>query len=245
MTSARRIACVFAHPDDETFSVGGTIARSSAAGARIDLFCATDGDAGQTSGLVVASRTELGTIRRTELAAAARVLGIGALATPGHADGMLREVDPERLIGEVVLFLRSSRPEVVVTFGPEGAPNEHRDHKTISRAATAAYFLAGLETAYRDQLRDVAPHRAARLFYCAWPAPASHAVLPAQSVPLTVCVDVRPFIAAKRAAFAAHASQQQHRDRFESVALRDAEHFALVHGTTQPRAVIEDLFEGM
>jgi LmbE family N-acetylglucosaminyl deacetylase len=51
-----RIACVFAHPDDETFCVGGTIAKYAAAGIRIDLFCATNGDAGKNSSVPVSSR---------------------------------------------------------------------------------------------------------------------------------------------------------------------------------------------
>lgn len=241
----RALACVFAHPDDETFSVGGTLARYHAEGTRIDLFCATDGDAGHASGLAVSSRGELGAIRRGELGAAARVLGVAALETPGHADGMLRDVDPDRLIGEIVRFLRVHRPDVVVTFGPEGAPNEHRDHRTISRAATAAYFLAGIDTAYRDQLRDAAVHRPRRLFYCAWADPDTGAQLPARSVPATAVLDVRAFLAAKRDAFEAHVSQHQHRARFEELGLRDDERFAFVHGEPQPRAVINDLFDGL
>lgn len=240
-----RLACVFAHPDDETFSVGGTVAKAAAAGIRIDLFCATDGDAGKSSGIPVSSRAELAAIRRTELAAAARILGIASLATPGHPDGMLREVDADRLVGEVVLFLRSHRPDVIVSFGPEGAPTGHRDHRAMSRAATAAFFLSGLPTEYPEQLVEVAPHSAARLYYVAWDPPAENAELRLQSVPFTVRVDVSAQLETKRRAFVAHASQRQHERRFEELALKDAECFALAAGLPQPRAVAKDLFEGL
>ena len=240
-----RLACVFAHPDDETFSTGGTLAMAAAAGIRADLFCATDGDAGKSSGIPVSSRAELAALRRVELAAAARILGIASLATPGHGDGMLREVDADRLVGEIVLFVRSHRPDVIVSFGPEGAPTGHRDHRAISRAATAAFFLAGLPTEYAEQLREVEPHRAARLYYVAWAPPAADAELRMQSVPATAQVDIRAFLETKRRAFLAHASQRQHERRFEELAMRDAEYFALAAGVPQPRAVTADLFEGL
>jgi LmbE family N-acetylglucosaminyl deacetylase len=240
----RRLGCVFAHPDDETFATGGTIAKLAAAGARIDVFCATDGDAGKSSGIPISSRAELGAVRRAELAAAAELLGIGSLSTPGHGDGVLREVDPDRLVGEIVFFLRRYRPEVVISFGPEGAPTQHRDHRAISRAATAAFFLAGLSTEYADQQREVQPHSASRLYYCAWDPPEASAELRALSVPATCRVDVTAHLGRKRSAFHAHASQRQHQARFET-AMGPTESYALGAGLPQPRAVTEDLFEGL
>src|SRR4051812_7516937 len=102
----RALACVFAHPDDETFTLGATIARYADAGVRCDLYCATDGDAGRSAVIPVSSRAELGALRREELAAAAKVLGISTVEMAGHADGALRDTDPDMLIGEIVLFLR-------------------------------------------------------------------------------------------------------------------------------------------
>jgi LmbE family N-acetylglucosaminyl deacetylase len=236
---------VFAHPDDETFSVGGTLAKLAAGGVHSDLFCATDGDAGKSSGIPVASRAELAAIRRGELAAAARILGIASLSTPGHGDGVLRDVDPDRLVGEIVLFLRSHRPDLVLTFGPEGAPTGHRDHRAVSRAATAAFFLAGVPTEYPEQLREVEPYRATRLYYCTWEPPAADAELRLQGLPLTVRVDVSAYRHTKRLAFHAHTSQRQHERRFEELALKNHECFALAAGTPQPRPVTEDLFEGL
>ena len=241
----RRLGCVFAHPDDETFSSGGTIAKLAASETHIDLFCATDGDAGKTSGIPVSSRAELGARRRSELAAAARILGIASLSTPGHGDGVLREVDPDRLVAEIVFFLRRYRPDVVLTFGPEGAPTQHRDHRAISRAATAAFFLAPLRTEYADQLREVEPHAASRLYYCAWQVPAPGAELATLSVSATCCVDVSAYLETKRAAFLAHGTQRQHIARFEELAMTPVERFALAAGVQQPRMVTESLFDGL
>jgi LmbE family N-acetylglucosaminyl deacetylase len=95
-----------AHPDDETFCTGGTIAKYSAAGIGTDLFCATNGDAGKTSGVLVSSREELARIRQNELRAAARVLGIESIELGGYVDGALHELEPTKLIGDVVAFLR-------------------------------------------------------------------------------------------------------------------------------------------
>ena len=75
----QRLTALFAHPDDETFATGGTIARYSSRRNRCSLYCATDGDAGRSSGIPVSSRAELGALRRAELHAACDVLGHRAL----------------------------------------------------------------------------------------------------------------------------------------------------------------------
>jgi LmbE family N-acetylglucosaminyl deacetylase len=228
------LAAVFAHPDDETFSIGGTVSALSRAGVSCSLFCATDGDAGRASGVSVASRDELGELRRGELLAAARILGFAPVVTPGYPDGRLASVDTDELVGRVVRFLRERRPDVVVTFGPEGAANTHADHRAISRAATAAFFLAALPTAYPEQLGSasgggLATHAAARLLYVTWPPPAPGEPGPF-GLPPAVRVDVRGELEAKRAAFAAHRTQHDHQATFERRGLRPEEWFALASG---------------
>jgi LmbE family N-acetylglucosaminyl deacetylase len=237
------IVCIFAHPDDETFVVGGTIPRYARAAVPCRLYCATDGDAGRSSGVRVASRAELGALRRRELLAATRLLGFDDVRMAGHPDGALGAVDTDLLVEEIVAFLRQRRPAVVITFGPEGGPNAHRDHRAISRAATAAYFLAGIRTAYPEQ--DLPPHAAARLFYQSWPTPPARSELLAESLPATVRIEITQFHEIKRAAFAEHRTQHEHRQRFEQLAMTDAEWFVLASGTPQPAPLIADLFEGM
>jgi LmbE family N-acetylglucosaminyl deacetylase len=243
---SRRIACVFAHPDDETFAVGGTLAHYAASGVPCDLFCATDGDAGRSSGVPVSSRAELAALRRNEVRAAARALGIQSVVFAGHPDGALAQADPNALIGEVVGFLRRTRPTVVLTFGPEGAPTGHKDHRAICRVATSAFFLAGLPTEYADQLTNgVEPHRSSRLFYVAWAPPPAEADLTLHSVPATATITTAPWKEQKMAAFMAHTTQRDHYNRFVELGMTDVEYFALAAGVAQPRAMISDLFEGL
>jgi LmbE family N-acetylglucosaminyl deacetylase len=238
-----RIAAIFAHPDDETFSIGGTIAKYAPAGVRWDVFCATDGDAGQ-SAVSVASRAELGELRRNELIAAARLLGVrGEIVARGYPDGRLTEVDPDQLIGEIVQFLRGVQPDVVITFGPEGAPNAHRDHRAISRAATAAFHLAASPTAYPDQ--RLPPHAAARLFYVTWPPPGPGSPHTIHGLAATARIDVRHELDLKRRTFQIHATQRGLQPKFELLALADDECYALAGGRPQPRDLITDLFEGL
>jgi len=241
----RRLTAVFAHPDDETFAIGGTLARYAGDGVRCSLYCATDGDAGRSSGIPVSSRAELAALRREELRAASEVLGIAAVDRGGHPDGALAAVDPEVLLAEIVRVIRRERPQVVVTFGPEGAPTRHRDHRAISRLATAAFLLAGTTTAYPEQLADgLAPHRADRLCYVTWPTPAPGAALDTEGQPTDVRVPVRAWLPRKQLAYEAHRTQHHTRAHFEELGLTATEDFFVAVGMPVPRGAT-DLFAGL
>ena len=238
-----RIACVFAHPDDETFCVGGIVAKYAAAGVPIDLFCATSGDAGKSAAVPVSSREELAAIRRRELREAANILGIGAVEMPGYRDGELAQLDAAQLTGDIVAFIRRTRPTVVLTFGPEGAPTGHPDHRAVSRAATAAFFQSQLATAFPDQ--QLAPHRPSRLYYQAWKFPFPDPKLKLESVPATAFIDVTQSKHRKDAAFRAHATQQGSAQVFYSAAFFDIEYLALAAGVPQPAEIVDDIFAGL
>jgi LmbE family N-acetylglucosaminyl deacetylase len=242
------LAAVFAHPDDEVFSMGGTIVRHLARGGAFALFCATPGDAGGSSGLAVSSSEELGAIRTAELVEALRILGASSdVALGGRRDGALAQADTDQLVGDVVRFLRERRPQVVVTFGPEGAPTGHRDHRAISRAATAAFFLAGRASEYPEQLGDggLVPHAPDRLYYITWPDPPPDVPNRHEGTPATARVDTTATHATELRAFLAHRSQLDHRAAFERESLTPTEDFALVSGTPQPSALADDLFAGL
>lgn len=227
----RRLGLVFAHPDDETFAIGGILAAERERGTHVALFCATDGDAGKTSGIPVSSREELGRLRRLELRAAAKVLGIAEVVSAGHPDGALGAVDADQLVGEIVRFLRATRPEVVITFGPEGAPTQHRDHRAISRLATAAFLLAGTTTAFPEQLGSgLEPHRPRELWYSTWATPAPGDDPATEGQPIDISVDVTDWLSVKRAAFEAHRTQHVHRANFERLAMRDNEYYFVAIG---------------
>lgn len=251
----RSLSAVFAHPDDETFAIAGTVRRYADQGVACSLYCATDGDAGKSSDVLVGSRGELGARRRAELHAAAALLGFGHVVAAGHPDGALASsVDPDQLVAEVVAFLRHARPQVVITFAPDGGPNQHRDHRAIARAATAAFFLAGLDFAFPEQLElgRLAPHRPARLLYVSWDLPEAVQGRPRHGLPFDAAIDVRAYQPAKRAAFEEHRTQHVHRAVFES-AVQPVEGFALAAGTPFPSsrdagragALPDDLFAGL
>jgi LmbE family N-acetylglucosaminyl deacetylase len=241
----RSIAALFAHPDDETFATGGTFAKYSAEGVRCALYCATDGDAGQSSGIPVSSRAELGAIRREELRVACGILGIETIACGGHPDGALADVEPDVVLGEMVHLLRRTQPDVVLTFGPEGAPTAHRDHRAVSRLATAAVLLAATSTAFPEQLAgDVRPHRTARLCYVTWPRPEPGHPYATEGQPVHIGIPVVDWHATKRAAYHAHRSQRQHEANFELAAMPDRECYFIASGTPAPRGAT-GLFDGL
>ena len=237
----RALAAVFAHPDDETFATGGTLAKYADEGVRISLYCATDGDAGRSSGISVSSREELGRIRRAELRDACAILGIHAVEHGGHADGALNAADPDVVIGQIVAFLRRERPQVVLTFGPEGAPTGHRDHKAISRFGTSAVLLAGT-TAFPEQLSDgLTPHRPDRLCYVTWPLPGPGDRPWQEGQPIQIRVPVGRWHAKKLDAFFAHRTQLEHEAYFRTVALPPTEDYFVAAGVPGRG---DDVFEG-
>lgn len=240
---ARRIGCIFAHPDDETFCVGGIIAKYAAAGVDVDLYCATHGDAGKSASVPVSSRDELAAIRRDELAAAARILGIHSVEIGRYGDGAIGQADTSLLIGDLVAFIRRTRPHILLGLGPEGAPTGHRDHRALSYATTAAFFLSQLATSYPEQ--GLTPYRARRLFYHAWAYPMPDPRLTLESVPTTALIDVREWKHRKAEAFEAHATQRGSSHAFYSSALVDIEHLALAAGDPQPAPIIDDVFAGL
>jgi LmbE family N-acetylglucosaminyl deacetylase len=243
---SRVLSGIYAHPDDETFSGGGTYAKYAAAGVRCTIYCATDGDAGKTSGLAVSSKEELGALRRKELDKARKILGIAAVDFPGHPDGGLLKENDDEITAEIVRHIRREKSQVIITFGPEGAPNTHPDHRVISRAATAAFFLAGNETVFAEQLKSgLTPHAPSRLYYVTWPMPVPDAVLKTKGLPATASIDVRAFREVENRAWKAHVSQQLLQQRFEETAATDEELFAFVAGVPQSTAMVDDLFEGL
>lgn len=241
----RALTAVFAHPDDETYASGATLAKYSAVGVRCSLYCATDGDAGRASGIRVTSRQELARRRREELRAACTVLGVQTVECGGHPDGLLARSDLDRVIGEIVALIRQERPDVLITFGPEGAITQHSDHRAISRLATAAHLLAGTTSAYPEQLtRGVRPHRATRLCYVTWLPPTPDSVHRTEGQPCHVQIDARPWNARKNEAFLAHATQREHQANFQRDALTDLECYFVASGAPMPEGS-SDLFAAM
>ena len=164
-----RILGVFAHPDDETFCAGGTIAKYVASGAEVMVVSATRGEAGQIRSAGIATRRTLGQVREQELYLACQRLGVQHTVCLDYGDGRLQEVDQGVLIGKIGEIICSFRPDVVITFGPDGGYG-HPDHIAISTATTAACARSGYGHHLPEQLAtDLAPQRQLHLFYCYFP----------------------------------------------------------------------------
>jgi len=133
----RRILGVFAHPDDEVFCAGGTLARAVAEGAEAMVVSATRGEAGQIRDATLATRRSLGAVREQELRDACARLGVQHVRCLDHVDGTLSSVDRLTLAGEVARIVAEFAPQVIVTFGFDGLYG-HPDHIAISEATTAA-----------------------------------------------------------------------------------------------------------
>lgn len=119
--------------------MGGTLARYVAAGAEAMVVSATRGEAGQVRDAAVATRRTLGDVREQELRAGCQALGVQHVRFLGYADGGLSDVEPARLSADVRAVLDDFRPDVVVSFGPDGAYG-HPDHIAISQATTTAFL---------------------------------------------------------------------------------------------------------
>jgi LmbE family N-acetylglucosaminyl deacetylase len=166
-----RLLGVLAHPDDESLGFGGTFAKYAAEGMETYLVTATRGERGRFG--ADGGRgdpVEVGRVREAELRAAAGVLGIREVSVLGLPDGGVDKVPAGSAIEAIVRHIRRIQPDVVVTFGPEGAYG-HPDHIAISQLTTAAIVCAG-DCGYRtDSASDAGsfpPHRVAKLHYLAW-----------------------------------------------------------------------------
>lgn len=147
-----KVLGVFAHPDDEVFVAGGTFAKYAAAGAEVMIVSATRGQAGQIRDARVATRKTLAAVRERELREACAILGVRRVSCLDYQDGKLAETDPEALVASVAEIVRAFAPDVVITFGEDGAYG-HPDHIAISTATTRAFERVNGSTSARD-VRD-------------------------------------------------------------------------------------------
>ncbi len=170
---------VFAHPDDETFGPGGTLAKYAASGAQVHVIIGTDGDAGsiEESHRRDNERT-LAQERMEELTNAALLLNVTTIWNlPFRDSGMRGSPDNDhpralirqpisQLVAELVDYMRRMRPQVIITHDPFGGYG-HPDHIRLSEAVTAAFYQAGNPT-YQGQNPALAPYAPQKLYFRAF-----------------------------------------------------------------------------
>ena len=232
------LLAVFAHPDDESFICGGTLAKAAAEGHRVHLVCATRGEEGEIvhPGIdpeLHPKGDDRGRLRAVELERACAAIGVEAPTWLGYCDsGFPHEVgsgNPRALMNQDLMELERQllpiiaelEPVVMITFDPHGF-YPHVDHVTIHRAATAAFWSAG-------SVVQPAPRR---LFYPAYELEAvratreRHSSAPMAAVDpdfygvsadsVAAAIDIGACAERKRKAICAHASQFGPPDRVQA-----------------------------
>jgi len=143
------LLAIFAHPDDETFRPGGTLALLARRGIRVEVLTFTHGEAGSCGGPPLCAPEELPTVRERELRCACTTLGIQPARLLDYADGHLQESEPEPMITHILSVSREVRPQIWLSFGPDGLSG-HPDHIAVGQWTVEAFQqaknVAGLYT---------------------------------------------------------------------------------------------------
>jgi LmbE family N-acetylglucosaminyl deacetylase len=210
-----------AHPDDESFLTGGTLARAAAEGHRVVLVTATDGERGLAAA-ADGTGSALASIRRRELEAAARALGCARVVRLGYADSGLAPdaggpagfsaADVDEIAARLAAILVEERADALTVYDPQGGYG-HPDHVQVHRAGTRAAALAGTPLVLEATLDGDLVDRLLRVLRLVrnplgGAAPLGGRRLYTPRRALTHRVDVSRQLAAKRSAMSAHASQQ-------------------------------------
>jgi len=221
------VLAVFAHPDDESLACGGTLARLADSGARVVIMCATHGElsAERTGRDDLLART-----RACELSKAAAALGAHEVIILNHRDGHLRWADVTDFNAELVLFMRTRRPDAVLTFDEDGL-YWHPDHIGVhERVLTAARSLGPaappvyVVTMERGVMADIVA--LAKSDGWTQPDKGFWSLHPDAfgkfAVPYTLAVDVGDWVPRKLQAIAAHRTQMGSAHPFSRLSKVDA-----------------------
>jgi mycothiol S-conjugate amidase len=172
----RTLLAVFAHPDDESFGPGGTLAKYAREGAAVWLVCATDGAAGTVDAALLPDGLTIAALRQSELECAAKELRLQGVECLGYRDsgmaGTPANVHPESLymapmqtvVAHIVRAIRQHRPQVVLCDNESGGYG-HPDHIKLHQATVQAFDAA----ADPAQFPDAGPvHRPDALYFPAF-----------------------------------------------------------------------------
>jgi len=234
--NVKRILSVLAHPDDEAFGMGGTLALYAMQGVEVYLACATLGEAGDIPADFLQSHSSSAALRESELDCSADILALKQVFKLGFRDsGMEGSPDNhhpdalvarpmEEVVERIADVMRQVRPQVVLTFDPVGG-YFHPDHVRVHKATVIAFERV------RQELSATDPQALARLYYHTMPKSSTKAAvfwmrlqgkdphkvgrngdidlvqIASQSFPVHVKINYKPVIEQREQAAACHASQ--------------------------------------
>jgi N-acetyl-1-D-myo-inositol-2-amino-2-deoxy-alpha-D-glucopyranoside deacetylase len=242
MQMSKTLLAILAHPDDEAFGLGGTLAYYSSLGHKVYLICATKGESGKITDPTIDPNTDKGKLREQELNDSCKALGINEPIFLGYLDSgrfertqhdnktALMNVDDLELEQKLLEHFAILQPNVLISFDPHGIYG-HIDHIKMHRAATAAFWSAG-------KVMAIPPKR---LFYTAMAAQRiRHMQTLRENSPLSkldadlygvsddsfaAILDITAFISQKQAAIAAHRSQVGPQSSFAGLSTGEAKKF--------------------
>jgi len=184
MNTPKTLVLTGAHPDDESFGIGGTLAQYAAAGFEVYYICGTRGEVGEVTPESMQGYASIADLRSNELKCAAQVLGLADVVYLGYRDsGMAGSEDNkhpqalaaaplEQVAGRIVEAFRRLKPEVIITSDPIGGYG-HPDHIAIHNATVIAFNAAGDPQQYPESgpafqpqklYFHIFPHRFLKLF---------------------------------------------------------------------------------
>jgi len=210
---------IFAHPLDESYMAGGTVAKYVKAGWKADLVCATRGEQGTWGEYEPESGNTLAEIRQKELEEAAIMLGVGSVTFLDYKDGGLSSQSPGEIEDKIAALLAVNTPDVVITFEPSGVTN-HPDNIKLTLATTFAFQKYAADR-YEADPEDKNPPK---LYYACMPESIVRYFVKKKYIPnesfgrpwqgvedkkITTVIDVSRVSAVKEKALRIHKSQSE------------------------------------
>ncbi len=171
------ILSILAHPDDESFGMGGTLALYAQKGYEVYLVCATRGEVGDVAAEHMQGFSSIAELRESELRCAAKHLGLKNVyfldyrdsGMPGSPDNQHPDAQVahsvDEVAGKVVRYIRETRPDIILTFDPIGG-YRHPDHIHIHNATVLAFEKAA-DPAFHPE--SGAPFQPEKLFFHTFP----------------------------------------------------------------------------
>ncbi|RPI34162.1 MAG: GlcNAc-PI de-N-acetylase [Chloroflexota bacterium] len=167
---AYTLLAVLAHPDDESFGMGGTLALYARRGVQVHLVCATRGEVGEVDEEHMNGYQTIADLRVQELRCAAEKLGLAGVHFLDYRDsgmpGSPENLHPKSLVQapldqaakDVAHYIRMLKPQVVITFDPIGG-YRHPDHIAVHNATVRAFHIAGDANEYPGELPPYQPQK--------------------------------------------------------------------------------------
>lgn len=229
--------CIFPHPDDETFLMGGSIASITANGNAVSLYTLTRGEHSRNGRILGLSSDEVGRRRTHELRHAAEILGVSTLLHGSYPDGGLRDLDPRLLEQDIAAKVRTHRPHALCTFDIQGA-SVHPDHITVHHVVKRVFC------ALHDEIPELQ-----RLCFCVLPDervsgwPRKIFGVPAERI--HAVLDVSAVREIEQRALHAHTTvaQDVREHNYDGWMLWEREYFSFFRES--PNYPVSDLFDGL